>query len=158
MHGRHDEKKEMRVSKWATVALGVVAIFLGIIFEKQNIAFMVGLAFAIAASANFPILILSMYWSKLTTRGALYGGAAGLITAIVLVILSPVVWVDVFGFASAIFPYKYPALFSMTVAFSGIWFFSVTDKSSAVAKEHEAFNAQFVRSQTGIGIAAASNH
>ena len=158
MHGRHDEKKEMRVSKWATVGLGVIAIFLGIIFEKQNIAFMVGLAFAIAASANFPILILSMYWSKLTTRGALYGGAAGLITAIVLVILSPVVWVDAFHFEAAIFPYKYPALFSMTVAFSGIWFFSVTDKSKAAEDERALFAAQYVRSQTGIGIASASNH
>jgi cation/acetate symporter len=158
MHGRHDEKKEMRVSKMATIGLGIIAIFLGIVFEKQNIAFMVGLAFAIAASANFPILILSMYWSKLTTRGALYGGAAGLLTAIVLVILSPVVWVDVFHNAAAIFPYKYPALFSMSVAFAGIWFFSVTDRSKAADEERSLFAAQFVRAQTGIGIASATSH
>ena len=84
--GRVDEMTEMRVSKYSTIALGIVAIFLGIAFEKQNIAFMVGLAFAIAASANFPILILSMFWKKLTTKGAVYGGGLGLFTAIVLVI------------------------------------------------------------------------
>jgi cation/acetate symporter len=158
MGGKHDEKKEMKVSRMATVALGIIAILLGILFEKQNIAFMVGLAFAIAASANFPILILSMYWRKLTTRGALIGGAAGLMTASVLVILSPVVWVDVFGFKEAIFPYKYPALFSMSVAFAGIWLFSVFDRSPRAEQERQKFDAQFVRAQTGIGIHAASKH
>ena len=73
------------------MSLGVLAIFLGIIFEKQNVAFMVGLAFAIAASTNVPILLLSIYWKKLSTRGAVVGGSAGLITAIILVILGPVV-------------------------------------------------------------------
>jgi cation/acetate symporter len=152
MQGKHDEKKEMKVSRMATIALGIIAMLLGILFEKQNIAFMVGLAFAIAASANFPILALSMYWRKLTTRGALYGGAAGLLTAIMLVVLSPVVWVDVFGNAEAIFPWKYPALFSMPVAFIGIWFFSVTDHSPAAQVARDKFDAQRVRSQTGLGI------
>ena len=123
------EKKEMQVSKIATVFLGLLAILLGITFEGQNVAFMVGLAFAIAASTNFPILLLSIYWKKLTTRGAVIGGSAGLISAIFLVVLGPVVWVDVFNYEEAIFPYKYPALFSMTLTFMGIWFFSVTDKS-----------------------------
>jgi cation/acetate symporter len=157
-HGQHDEKKEMRVSKMATLVLGGLAILLGIVFESQNVAFMVGLAFAVAASANFPILLLSMYWRKLTTRGALYGGSAGLITAIVLVVLSPVVWVDVFHHAAAIFPYKYPAIFSMPVAFIGIWFFSVTDKSPRAKIEQGKFDAQYVRAQTGIGISVASTH
>ena len=76
--GRVNEQQEIRVSKMATVALGILAIILGIAFEQQNIAFMVGLAFAIAASANFPIIVLSMFWSKLTTRGALIGGFMGL--------------------------------------------------------------------------------
>ena len=120
--GKVDEKKEMRVSKIATVCLGIVAIFLGIAFEEQNIAFMVGLAFAIAASANFPILFLSIYWSKLTTRGAFIGGSMGLTTAIILVILGPIVWVQVLGNAEAIFPYKYPALFSVSTAFLSIYF------------------------------------
>ncbi|MEN4045415.1 MULTISPECIES: cation acetate symporter [Sulfurimonas] len=156
--GEIDGLKEMKVSKIATVVLGIVAIIMGIAFEKQNIAFVVGLAFAIAASANFPVLLLSMYWKKLTTRGAVIGGTLGLATAVMLVILGPIVWVQIFGNAEAIFPYKYPALFSVSVAFVGIWFFSVTDKSEAAAQEMEAFEAQYIRSQTGIGAEGASEH
>ena len=163
--GNVDGMAEMRVSKIATVGLGIVAIILGIAFEKQNIAFVVGLAFAIAASANFPILFLSMYWKKLTTRGAVIGGSLGLLTAVVLVILGPSVWGEIVmglkdkeAVAAAIFPYKYPALFSVTVAFVGIWFFSITDKSEEAKAEHEAFEAQFIRSQTGIGAEGASEH
>lgn len=156
--GRVDGLMEMKVSKISTVVLGIIAIYLGIAFEDQNIAFMVGLAFAIAASANFPILFLSMFWSKLTTRGALIGGSLGLLTAAVLVVLGPTVWVDVLKNAEAIFPYKYPALFSVTVAFVGIWFFSITDKSENSRKEQEAFEAQYIRSQTGIGAEGAVEH
>jgi len=156
--GNVDGVKEMQVSKIATVALGVVAIIMGIMFEKQNIAFVVGLAFAIAASANFPILFLSMYWKKLTTRGAVIGGSIGLATAVMLVILGPIVWVQILGNAEAIFPYKYPALFSVTAAFIGIWFFSITDSSHDAEKEREAFEAQYIRSQTGIGSEGASEH
>ncbi|HLD23979.1 MAG TPA: cation acetate symporter [Sulfuricurvum sp.] len=156
--GKADGMMEMKVSKISTVILGIVAIYLGIAFEDQNIAFMVGLAFAIAASANFPILFLSMYWSKLTTRGALLGGSLGLLTAAVLVVLGPTVWVDVLKNAEAIFPYKYPALFSVSAAFIGIWFFSITDKSDNAAKEKEAYEAQFIRSQTGIGAEGAVEH
>ncbi len=156
--GQVDEITEMRISKIATVALGVIAILLGIAFEQQNIAFMVGLAFAIAASANFPVLFLSMFWSKLTTRGAFIGGMAGLLTAIILVILGPIVWVDILGNASAIFPYKYPALFSVTVAFVGIWLFSITDNSERAKIDRAAFAAQDVRCQTGIGAEGASSH
>ncbi len=153
-----DEKREMRVSKIATVVLGITAIILGILFEKQNIAFMVGLAFAIAASANFPILFLSIYWRGLTTRGAVTGGALGLATAVVLVVLGPIVWVDILGNEEAIFPYKYPALFSVGVAFVSIWLFSVTDRSARAERERAAFAAQRVRSETGIGAEGASAH
>jgi cation/acetate symporter len=156
--GKADGMAEMKVSRMATVALGIVAIIMGIAFENQNIAFVVGLAFAIAASANFPILFLSMYWKKLTTRGAVVGGSLGLATAVVLVILGPIVWVQILGNAEAIFPYKYPALFSVSVSFIGIWFFSITDKSDGAAKEIEAFEAQYVRAQTGIGAEGASEH
>jgi len=158
MRGKHDEAREMRVSKMATIALGIVAIFLGILFEKQNVAFMVGLAFAIAASANFPVLLLSMYWRKLTTRGTFIGGSAGLITAVVLVVLSPVVWVDVLHHAEPIISYKYPAIFSMPVAFIGIWLFSVLDRSPQAARERGLFDAQQVRAQTGVGITQAVQH
>jgi cation/acetate symporter len=156
--GKADGKQEMKVSKIATIVLGIVAIYLGIAFEDQNIAFMVGLAFAIAASANFPILFLSMFWSRLTTRGALIGGILGLSTAMILVILGPTVWVDVLGNPDPIFPYKYPALFSVCMAFVSIWFFSITDKSQRAKREHEAYEGQFMRSQTGIGAEGASEH
>ncbi|ARU49198.1 cation acetate symporter [Sulfurospirillum diekertiae] len=156
--GRVDEMTEMRVSKYSTIALGIVAIFLGIAFEKQNIAFMVGLAFAIAASANFPILILSMFWKKLTTKGAVYGGGLGLFTAIVLVILSKAVWVDVLGNKTAIYAYGNPALFSVAIAFIGIWIISIMDNSEDAVNERAAYDHQFIRSQTGIGAEGASSH
>ena len=156
--GKANEADELRVSKMTTLVLGIVAIGLGILFEKQNIAFMVGLAFSIAASCNFPVLFLSMFWSRLTTRGAVYGGWLGLISAVTLMILGPTVWVKVLGHAQAIFPYEYPALFSMALAFIGIWFFSVTDKSQNATEEHQKFFPQFVRSQTGLGASGASAH
>ncbi|UXD87062.1 cation acetate symporter [Thalassolituus hydrocarboniclasticus] len=152
------DEDEVRVSKVTTLLLGVIAIGLGILFEEQNIAFMVGLAFAIAASTNFPVLFLSMYWQRLTTRGAMIGGWLGLLTAVSLVILGPIVWVDILGNESAVFPYKYPALFSVIVAFAGIWYFSVSDKSAAGAQEREKFDQQFVRSHTGLGAAQAADH
>lgn len=156
--GRVDSMTEMKVSKIATVILGIVAIIMGIAFENQNIAFVVGLAFAIAASANFPILVLSMYWRRLTTRGAVIGGTMGLSSAVILLILSPVVWVSILGNKTAIFPYEYPALFSVTIAFITTWFFSITDNSQGAKDEQEAFEAQFIRSQTGIGAEGASSH
>ncbi len=156
--GKANEKDELRVSKMTTVALGVVAIVLGILFEKQNIAFMVGLAFSIAASCNFPVLLLSMYWKKLTTRGAMIGGWMGLITAVGLMVLGPTIWVQILGHEKAIYPYEYPALFSMIVAFVGIWFFSITDKSAAADEERARFFPQFIRSQTGLGASGAVAH
>jgi cation/acetate symporter len=158
MRGGVNEAREMMISKAATVTLGVLAIILGIAFEKQNVAFMVGLAFAIAASANFPVLFLSMYWSKLTTNGAFIGGLLGLLTAIVLVVTGPIVWVAILGNEEAIFPYKYPALFSVTVAFVGIWLFSIMDNSERAKIDRAAFEAQNVRCQTGIGAEGASSH
>jgi len=157
-NGSATEEQEMRISKLSTLALGVVAVVLGIMFEKQNVAFLVGLTFGIAASANFPVLILSMYWKGLTTRGALLGGLVGLISAVTLVILSKAVWVVVLGNATAIFPYDQPALFSMPLAFFFTWLFSVTDKSARASREVAAFDDQYVRSQTGIGATAASAH
>ena len=156
--GKATEAAEIKVSKRSVIVIGIVGVILGIAFEKQNIAFMVGLAFAIAASANFPILFLSIYWKKLTTRGAFIGGFIGLTTAVVLVILSPTVWVEILGNAKAIFPYKHPALFSVTAAFVSIWFFSITDKSESAKKEIESYDAQNVRAETGIGADGAVSH
>ncbi|ECO9858083.1 cation acetate symporter [Salmonella enterica] len=152
------EREELKVSKITVLVLGVIAIILGVLFENQNIAFMVGLAFAIAASCNFPIILLSMYWSKLTTRGAMLGGWLGLLTAVVLMILGPTIWVQILGHEKAIFPYEYPALFSISVAFLGIWFFSATDNSAEGNREREQFRAQFIRSQTGFGVQQGRAH
>jgi cation/acetate symporter len=116
------------------------------------------LAFAVAASANFPVLILSILWKGLTTRGATIGGFLGLFTALGLVVIGPTVWVDVFKNEAAIFPYKYPALFSMTVAFVATWFFSITDNSERAQQDRAAFDAQDVRCQTGIGAEGAVSH
>ncbi len=156
--GTASEQQEMRVTRFATVGLGLVAICLGLLFENQNIAFLVGLTFGIAASTNFPVLIMAMYWKGLTTRGALAGGFAGLVSALVLVILSPAVWVAVLGNAQAIYPYDHPALFSMPLAFLVTVVVSLLDHSARAAREREAFDDQFVRAQTGLGAAAASSH
>ncbi len=156
--GKADEKSELKVSRIAAVAIGVLAIVLGILFEKQNVAFLVGLTFGVAASTNFPILILSMYWKDLTTRGALLGGFSGLISAVTLVILSKAVWVTVLGNETAIFPYEHPALFSMPLAFAVSIVVSLLDRSAAAATERARFDDQFVRAQTGHGAAGAHNH
>jgi cation/acetate symporter len=153
-----DEQKEMMVSKYATVAIGVAAIIFGIAFEKQNIAFVVALAFTIAASANFPVLFMSIFWKGLTTRGAVIGGYIGLISALVLVILGPVVWTSILGNAEAIVPYKFPAVFSVPLAFISIWFFSITDSSEDAKRCQDAFDAQDIRCQTGIGADGAVDH
>jgi len=158
--GNANEQDEIRVSKIATLVLGVLAIFLGIVFENQNVAFMVGLAFAIAASCNFPVLVMSIFWRGLTTRGALVGGFLGLISAVVGVVLSPAVWEATLGFAKGSAPVKLdnPALFSMALAFAGIWLFSILDRSRRAEIDRDGFDAQYVRSQTGIGAAAATSH
>ena len=158
--GKADSASELKVSRLTTLVLGVVAVGLGIAFEKQNIAFMVSLAFAIAASANFPVLFMSVLWKDCTTRGAVIGGFLGLFSSVALTIVSPSVWEATLGNpkGSALFPYTSPALFSMTIGFVGIWLFSILDRSPNAAKERAAFPAQQVRSETGYGAAGASGH
>ena len=158
--GKADSRAELRVSRITTVVLGVVAILLGIVFEKQNIAFMVSLAFAVAASANFPVLFLSVLWKNSTTRGTLIGGCVGLVTATALTILSPAVWEATLGneVGSAPFPYTSPALFSMPLAFFTIWIVSILDRSPRAKIDREGYLAQRVRAETGIGAAGASGH
>jgi cation/acetate symporter len=158
--GKADSVAELRVSKITTICLGVVAVVLGIAFEKQNIAFMVSLAFAIAASANFPVLVMSVLWKGCTTRGAVIGGFLGLISSVALTVVSPAVWEATLGNpkGSAWFPYASPALFSMTIGFVGIWLFSLLDGSKRAAEDKAGFLAQQVRSETGIGAAGASGH
>ena len=159
-NGKADPKAELRVSKITTLCLGVIAVLLGIAFEKQNIAFMVSLAFAIAASANFPVLLMSVLWKGCTTKGAVIGGFLGLVSSVALTIVSPAVWEATLGNpkGSAWFPYASPALFSMTIGFVGIWLFSVLDGSKRAQEDKAGFLAQQVRSETGIGAAGASGH
>jgi cation/acetate symporter len=156
--GEASSAQEMKVTKIASVGIGLTAIALGILFKDQNIAFLVALTFGVAASVNFPVLILSMYWKGLTTRGALWGGIAGLVSAVGLVILSPAVWVKVLGNAQAVFPYDHPAIISMTLAFVVTWLGSVTDKSARAAREADAFEEQYIRAQTGLGASGAHAH
>ena len=158
--GKADSASELKVSRLTTVALGIIAVVLGIAFEKQNIAFMVSLAFAIAASANFPVLFMAVLWKDCTTKGAVIGGFLGLISSVGLTVLSPSVWEAVLGYpkGSAWFPYTSPALFSMTIGFAGVWLFSILDRSPQAAKERSLFKAQQVRSETGLGASGASGH
>lgn len=159
-NGKADSASELKVFRITTVCLGIVAVLLGIIFEKQNIAFMVSLAFAVAASANFPVLFMSVLWKNCTTKGAFYGGFAGLITAVSLTIVSPTVWEAALGNppGTALFPYSSPAIFSMPIGFITIWLVSILDKSPLAAQDRAGYLAQSVRSETGIGADGASGH
>ncbi len=158
--GQCSSADELRVSKIATLALGALAIFLGIAFEKQNVAYMVMLAFTIACSGNFPVLFMSVLWKDCTTKGAVVGGFVGLILATVLTIGSASVWEAVMGNpkGSAWFPYNSAAIFSMTAAFFTIWLVSILDKSAQAQKERADYLDQQIRSETGVGAAGASGH
>ena len=154
----NSEKHEVNVSKGAAVVIGLIAIYLGIVFEDQNVAFMVGLAFAVAASCNFPVLIMSLLWKGTTTLGAVVGGTLGLVSSIVMVVLSKAFWVTSLHHKAAIFPLSSPAIFSIPIAFIGIWLFSVLDRSARANRERAAYDAQFVRAETGIGALEAHVH
>jgi cation/acetate symporter len=156
--GRATSEEELRVSRRTVLALAVAAILLGIIFEKQNVAFMVSLAFALAASGNFPVLLLSILWKDCTTKGVVAGGTLGVVVALVLTILSPAIWVNVFGYAAPIFPYSSPTIFSMPLAFFTIWLVSKMDRSGRAAVDRAGYVEQRVRSETGLGATGASAH
>ena len=158
--GKADSLAELRMSRITVLCLGAIAVVLGIAFKNQNIAFMVSLAFAVAASANFPVLFMSVLWKDCTTKGAVTGGFLGLVSSVVLTILSPSVWEATLGnpAGSAPFPYTSPALFSMTLAFLGIWLVSKIDNGERARIDRAGFLAQQVRSETGIGASSASAH
>lgn len=117
-NGNSDENEQLKVARIATMGLGVVAIILGIIFKGQNVAYMVGLAFAIAASANFPSLLLSMIWRKFTTNGAVASIVVGTISALVLIYLSPTIQIDILKHATAYFPLKNPGIVTIPLSFA----------------------------------------
>ncbi|MBP5996960.1 MAG: cation acetate symporter [Azonexus sp.] len=159
-HGQASSEDELRVSKITTICLGILAVVLGILFEKENVAYMVMLAFAIACSANFPVLFMSVLWKNCTTKGATIGGFVGLFAAVTLTVLSSNVWEAVLGNpkGSAPFPYSSPAIFSMTLAFFTIWLVSILDNSEQAKKERALFPDQLIRSETGLGASSASAH
>lgn len=140
---------EVRVSRWATVAIGATAIGLSMFFRNMNVGILSTIALAIAASVNFPALFLALFWSGLTTRGAVAGGITGLVTVVVLTVLSPVIWVNALGYETAIFPYAYPTLFSVSAAFAVTMIVSVNDNSPRAEMDRNAFEAQRIKSEFG---------
>jgi cation/acetate symporter len=158
MKGKASEKQEVWVSKACVVGLGVIAVLLGIAFEKQNVAYIVALTFSIAACTNFPILVLSVFWQGLTTRGAVLGGYTGIIGSIGLLVIGPTVWTKVLDMGPAIFPYDFPTFFVLPAVLIVAYVASVTDRSESAAAERAAFHAQKVRSETGLGAEAAAAH
>ena len=146
--GKASEEDQLKVARIATIVFGVCAIALGMAFKGQNVAFMVGLAFAIAASANFPALLLSIVWKGFTTQGAIWSILVGAFASVSLIVLSPTVWVSIFKFQTAIFPMKNPAIFSMTLAFAvGIVVSLLTPEKEA----QEKFEDEKVRTYLGVG-------
>ncbi|MBK6780752.1 MAG: cation/acetate symporter ActP [Gemmatimonadetes bacterium] len=115
--GVADPAEELRVARVATLALGVLAVVLGITFKGQNVAFMVGLAFAIAASGNFPALMLTLFWRGTTTRGAVAAMLTGTGATLLLIYLSPTIQVDLLHRAAAPFPLRNPAIVSLPLGF-----------------------------------------
>jgi cation/acetate symporter len=147
-HGHATEYEQVRVARWATLVFGVVAILLGIVFQGQNVAFMVGLAFAIACSANFPALLLSIVWRGFTTAGAVASILTGSLATVVLILLSPTVWTDVLGWPGAPFPLRNPAIITMPLAFVvGMLTSVLTPEASAAAR----FDDEKLRTYLGIG-------
>ncbi len=151
MKGKASEKQEVWVSKMSVIGLGILAVLLGFAFEKQNIAYIVGLTFSIAACTNFPILVLSIFWRGLTTRGAVIGGYTGIIGSIGLLIVGPTVWTTILKMGPALFPYDFPTFVVLPVVLVVAYIASVTDKSESAKKERAAYDAQMIRAETGLG-------
>jgi cation/acetate symporter len=158
MKGSATEKQEVWVSKMCVIGLGILAVFLGIAFEKQNVAYIVALTFSVAACTNFPILVLSIFWRGLTTRGAVLGGYTGIFGSIGLLIIGPTVWTKVLGMGPAIFPYDFPTFVVLPAVLIVAYIASVTDNSESGKKEKAAFDAQMIRSETGLGAEAGASH
>ncbi len=141
-----DDAREVKVSKIATLVLGVVAVLLGIAFQSQNVAYMVSLAFAVACSSTFPVLLLSLYWRGLTTAGAVVGGATGLFSAVLLTVIGPTVWVKILGHSAPLFAIDPPTILTMPLAFAVCWVVSVLDRSRRAVLDRGNFDSQLRQS------------
>jgi len=147
--GKPDSKKELMLTRLTTIVIGVIAVALGIVFRDENVAFIATMPMVVAASVNFPLLFLSLYWGGLTTRGAVIGAVVGMVSSVVLIVIGPQVWVSVMGFEQALFPYNYPALFTLPLALLTTWVFSVTDKSARATEDRDNYNKLLIRSEYG---------
>jgi len=153
--GEATENEKLKAARIATIIYGVAAVLLGIAFQRQNVAFMVGLAFSVAASANFPSLFLSIVWKKLSTTGAVLSILFGALSSVILIVLSPTVWVSVFGYEKAIFPYNNPTIFSLSLGFIGAWIGSVIAPEK---RAQELFEQEKIRTYLGVGISGPGDH
>jgi cation/acetate symporter len=139
--GTVDERSEVRVSRFATLGLGLLAVVLGVAFRTQNIAYLISLVVGIAASSNFVLLVLAIYWRGLTTRGAVIGGGVGLVSSIVLTVLGPAVWVKTLGFAAPVFALDPPTLVTLPLAFAVCIGVSLLDRSRQAARDRAQYDA-----------------
>jgi len=146
--GRSTEQEEVKVARISTLSLGVLAIVLGLVFQGQNVAFMVGLAFAVAASANFPALVLSILWRNYSTFGACLSIVTGTVLAVGLIIISPTVWVEILRNPTAIFPLSNPAIISVAGAFAAGYIGSKLRPDPEASSRYEE---QKVRNYLGVG-------
>lgn len=147
--GKISDAEEVSVTRWATLIIGAIAIALSVFFKEVNVGVLSTIALAIAASVNFPAIFLVLFWKGLTTKGAIAGGVTGLVVVMVLVTLSPTVWVNVLGNSQALFPYAYPTLFSVSAAFVVTIVISLLDKSKRAQIDRSAYPEQIVRSELG---------
>ena len=115
--GRAVEREQLIVGRLAAIAIAIVAIGMGVAFRGQNVSYMVGLAFAVAASANVPALVLAIYWKRLTSAGAVASMVTGTVATVGLIVLSPAIQIDVLGRESALFPLRNPAIVTIPLAF-----------------------------------------
>lgn len=156
--GEQRAKNEKLISRLTVIGMGLIAMFFGLLFEHQNVVFISNMSLAIAGSCNAPVLLAALYWGGLTSQGAVAGVLIGLLSSVLLIILGPQVWVGVLGNDTAIFPYTYPTLISIPLAFLALWFFSKLDKSEKAYAERSRFEAQVVFSETGFAVSDAVRH
>ena len=147
--GKPDARKELAITRASTVVIAAIAVLLGIAFQEENVAFVATMPMVVAASTNFPILFLSLYWKRLTTHGAIWGAVAGLVSSVVLIVVGPQVWVSVMGFDEPLFPYNYPALFTMPLAFVVALVVSKADQSERATIDRRNYDALLERSEFG---------
>ena len=147
--GKPDPATELRLTRISVFLIGLAAVLLGIAFQNENVAFIATIPMVVSASVTFPMLLLSLFWSGLTTRGAIWGALVGLVSSIVLIVLGPQVWVSVLGNEQALFPYDYPALFTMPLSFMVMFFLSMADNSKRAQVDKENYRALEWRAEFG---------